>query len=105
MLNRQKCILFMIDRAGRPVTHLELIKWAFLTAMETPSGGGSSFYDFLPYQYGPFSFTMFRELYGLARKGYIRDAELNGRPAWELVGDVGGNTASLAKNMRAGFEV
>lgn len=100
MLNRQKCILFMIDRANRPVTHLEITKWVFLTALEMPSGGGSSFYDFLPYQYGPFSFAMFRELACLVRKGYIRDAEWSGRPAWELVGDMRGETANLAKDVR-----
>ncbi|MBL7221477.1 MAG: DUF488 domain-containing protein [Phycisphaerae bacterium] len=100
MLNRQKCILLMIDRAGRPVTHLEIIKWAFLTALEMPSGGGSSFYDFLPYQYGPFSFAMFRELGGLARKGYIRDAEWSGHAAWELVGNMRGEIANLAKDVR-----
>ena len=100
MLNRQKCILFMIDRAGRPVTHLEITKWAFLTALEMPSGGGSSFYDFLPYQYGPFSFAMFRELDGLVRKGYIREAEWSGRAAWELVGDMRSETANLAKDVQ-----
>ena len=100
MLNRQKCILFMIERAGRPVTHLEITKWAFLTALEMPSGGGSSFYDFLPYQYGPFSFTMFREVDGLARKGYLRDVEWNGYAAWELPGDMRGNTANLARDVR-----
>ena len=100
MLNRQKCILFMIERAGRPVTHLEITKWAFLTAMEMPSGGGSSFYDFLPYQYGPFSFAMFRELSGLAPKGYLRDVKWNGHAAWELPGDMQGNTANLARDVR-----
>jgi len=90
----------MIDRAGRPVTHLEITKWAFLTALEMPSGGGSSFYDFLPYQYGPFSFAMFRELAGLAQKGYLRDIEWNGHAAWELVGDMQGDTASLARDVR-----
>ena len=58
MLNRQKCVLYLIERARRPVTHLELTAWAFLLAHEMPSGGGSAFYDFLPYQYGPFSFTL-----------------------------------------------
>ncbi|MCP4379383.1 MAG: DUF488 domain-containing protein [bacterium] len=100
MLNRQKCILFMIDRANRPVTHLEITKWAFLTALEMPSGGGSSFYDFLPYQYGPFSFAMFRELDGLARKGYLRNAEWNGHAAWELVPGMRGEIANLARDVQ-----
>lgn len=101
MLNRQKCILYMIEQAGRPVSHLELVKWAFLLAEEMPSGGGPSFYDFLPYQFGPFSFALFREAGKLARDGYTRESKASDRIAWELVADVRADTGRLSRNVRS----
>ena len=88
MLNRQKLVLYMLECAGRPVGHLELVKWAFLLAGETPSGGGSSFYDFVPYRYGPFSFTLFREMENLTRNGYVKTVEFDGHAAWERIHEV-----------------
>jgi len=61
----------MIARADRPVTRLEITKWAFLLAHETPSRGGTAFYQFLPYQFGPFSFCLYREIDTLAHNGYL----------------------------------
>ncbi len=78
----------MIERANRPVTHLEQTEWAFLLAEELPSKGGPSFYDFLPYRYGPFSFTLLSEMKNLIRNGYIREVQIDGLDAWELVPDV-----------------
>jgi len=101
MLNRRKCILHMVRRAGRPVAHMELTKWAFLLAHETDSRGGASFYDFLPYDYGPFSFTLFREVGGLVRNGYLRDAKTGQRDAWEAVPDVTVDTAALPRHLLA----
>lgn len=101
MLNRQKCILYMIEQAQRPVTRLELTKWAFLLAQEMPSGGGSSFYDFLPYHYGPFSFTLFREADGLIRDGYLRDVRVRRSDAWERVADVPGHTTALSGSVQS----
>jgi len=99
MLNRQKCLLYMIERAGRAVGHLELTKWAFLVARETQSGGGTAFYDFVPYLYGPFSFTLFREADGLVRDGYLREVG-NGK-AWERVDDVARETGDLPRAIRS----
>ncbi len=74
MLNRQKTLLFLLTSARRPVTKLELTKWAFILREEMPSHGGSAFYDFLPYKYGPFSFCLYREMDALIRDGYVEDA-------------------------------
>ena len=93
MLIRQRCLLYMIERAGRPVTRLELTKWAFLLRRETPAGGGTTFYDFVPYRLGPFSFTLFREADGLVRDGYLREASAG--KAWERVADVEGDNVRL----------
>ena len=77
MLIRQKVILSLIDQmAGQipdgtqeKVSRLQLVKWAFLFREETKI---KTFYQFIPYYYGPFSFTLYHELETLKRKGYIR---------------------------------
>lgn len=101
VLNRQRCLLYMVERAGRPVTHLELTKWAFLLAQEMPSHGGSTFYDFLPYKYGPFSFAMFHEADDLVRNGYLQETQFGGRDAWCRVNDVEGGTSDIPSGLRA----
>ena len=75
MLNRQKTLLLLLEVARRPVSKLELTKWAFVLREETPSRGGSAFYDFLPYRYGPFSFCLYQEMAALIRDGYVEDGE------------------------------
>jgi uncharacterized protein (DUF488 family) len=78
---------------------MELTKWAFLLAKEMPSGGGSSFYDFVPYHYGPFSFALYRELDGLIRDGYV--SENKGSKTWDRVEDVASGTADLSESLKA----
>jgi uncharacterized protein (DUF488 family) len=73
MLNRQKAILELLRAAERPVSKIELMKWCFLLRHETSSAGGSAFYDFLPYHYGPYSFGLQRELADLTETGYVRE--------------------------------
>jgi uncharacterized protein (DUF488 family) len=96
MLNRQKSLLYMIEQAGRPVTHLEMTKWAFVLAHETPSRGGTAFYQFLPYQRGPFSFCLYREIDGLVDDGYLVDED----KAWRVVEGVERPTGGLAPSVR-----
>lgn len=100
MLKRQKCILYMLEQAGRPVTRLELTKWAFLLAREMPTAGGPSFYDFLPYQYGPFSFTLFHEAQALVRNGYLRTVTIGRGDGWQRVADVAAGTSGLTAAVR-----
>lgn len=71
MLQRQRVLLHILKRADKSVTHIELTKWCFLLRHEMPSQGGASFFDFVPYQYGPFSFSMYQELDKLATQSYI----------------------------------
>ncbi len=72
MFTRQKVILAMLAAANRPVQRIELTKWAFLLRNEMPSGGGSAFFDFVPYHYGPFSFALYQETGKLEKLGYLR---------------------------------
>lgn len=54
------------------MSRFELTKWSFLLRHEFPTGGGASFYDFLPYNYGPFSFALYQELDKLEMTSYVR---------------------------------
>ena len=77
MLIRQKVILSLIDQMGGQmsdgtqgkVSCLQLVKWAFLLEKEAKM---KTFYQFVPYHHGPFSFTLYHELETLRRNGYIR---------------------------------
>lgn len=52
----------MIQQARRPVRRIELIKWCFLLRYESETKGGSTFYDFVPYKFGPYSFSLVQEI-------------------------------------------
>ena len=43
----------------------------FLLRHQPESKGGSSFYDFLPYKYGPFSFALYQEMGKLQEQSYV----------------------------------
>lgn len=70
-LSRQKVLLSLLKLAARPVERLEFMKWAFLLRQELPSEGGSAFYDFVPYHYGPYSFTLNHEAGKLESEGLL----------------------------------
>jgi len=71
MLNRQRLILALLDQAGAPIPKTKLVRLAFLLREETAVGRDQTFYGFVPYKYGPFSFGMNRELDALERDGYL----------------------------------
>ncbi|HUQ68232.1 MAG TPA: hypothetical protein VM165_01840 [Planctomycetaceae bacterium] len=75
VLTRQKVVLAAIDFADRPVSSIELVKWMFLLRLETRIGQESSFYDFVPYRFGPFSFALYRELSALRRDGLLTEQQ------------------------------
>ena len=81
MLNRQKTILEFLKTANRPVLRTELTKWSFLLRHEYDSSGGNAFYDFVPYQLGPFSFSLYQEIGKLEEQGYVVK---DGQTAWTL---------------------
>ena len=86
MLTRQKVLLSLLKAVDRPVNRLELMKWSFLLRHESKTQGGAAFYDFLPYHYGPFSFSLYQELGKLQDQGYIKESDDN---HWEI-GEVAG---------------
>lgn len=81
MLNRQKALIELVRLGGGVVDRMVLTKWAFLVRHETDSRGGNTFYDFVPYQYGPFSFGLYQDIGKLVMSGHLRE---EGRQAWSL---------------------
>jgi len=84
MLNRQRVLIHLLKQAGRPVSKIDLMKWCFLLRNEMPSQGGSAFYHFLPYQYGPFSFCLYQEINQLVSGGVV---EASGEHFWQVCGN------------------
>lgn len=79
MILRQKILINFIQRAGGTASRLQLVKWLFLLAQDAQAQIPAAHYQFVPYKFGPFSFTMYQELDALVREGElvaIGDADL-----------------------------
>ncbi len=70
MLVRQRMILVLL-REARSLSPTMLVKLAFLLRHETELGEEAGFYDFVPYRYGPVSFTLYRDLDHLQVSGLV----------------------------------
>ncbi len=103
MLNRQKILLLMLKTAGRPVQRVELMKWCFLLRHESPAAGGTSFYDFVPYRLGPFSFELYQEIKKLEELSYVLIDHIssNENPTWSLNTLLSVPTLKLDNSFRA----
>ncbi|MEX2167739.1 MAG: DUF488 family protein [Pirellulales bacterium] len=75
MLKRQKLILALLREAEEPLTSTRFVKLIFLMRKQAPFCDDPTFYDFVPYKFGPFSFALYRELSALQRDGYIAPDE------------------------------
>jgi uncharacterized protein (DUF488 family) len=71
MLTRQKTVFSLLAQAGRALSPTVFVKLMFLLRQETALRDDPAFYDFVPYQFGPFSFTLYRELGGLRQAGWV----------------------------------
>lgn len=71
MLIRHRIILDLLSRAGAPLAKTAFVKLVFLLRRETDLKTMSGFYDFVPYKYGPFSFTLYRDLDLLRESGFV----------------------------------
>lgn len=61
-MNRKDWTLLVISAAnGKPLTPVQLQKTAFLLGKERSDAVGSEYYDFAPYDYGPFSLDVYRD--------------------------------------------
>jgi len=73
VFDRERVLIAILDQAGQPLGRTRLVKLAFLVEAETPVPHRISFYDFIPYRYGPFSFLLYHELGRLMGAGLVLD--------------------------------
>jgi uncharacterized protein (DUF488 family) len=71
VLTRQKAILAILMDAGGALERTAFVKLAFLLRQQPGFQGAGTFYDFVPYKFGPFSFALYREMEALERNGYV----------------------------------
>jgi uncharacterized protein (DUF488 family) len=72
MLWREKILLETLNCApNKKATKIQLLKWLFLLREEERIGDLGVFYDFLPYKFGPFSFTVYNDLDRLQQLGLL----------------------------------
>lgn len=71
MLVRQKVIIHLIDKMGGESSFIRLTKTAFLYKRLVKSNKNDTFYDFVPYKYGPYSFNLHNELKKLIKNRYL----------------------------------
>ena len=63
---RQRFLLSLLRFINTEITRTELHKHSFLFSQQTPMG-----YDFVPYQYGCYSFQLDKDLLDLSEQGFI----------------------------------
>ena len=71
MLARQKLVIALINLSGGRASRLQIMKQAFLLRQRLSPDYARCFYEFLPYQYGPFSFALYHDLSNMASAGLI----------------------------------
>lgn len=71
MLNRQKILLRLLGDNDGHCSKLQLTKLSFLLAQEGRSEQLKTFYEFVPYKFGPYSFTLAHELGSLVKEGLL----------------------------------
>lgn len=79
MKKREKITLAVLLDMNKKITKIELAKLMFLLKHETSFASDDSFYDFIPYHYGPYSFSLFSDVNNLARQGFlsVTDTEIS----------------------------
>ncbi|MDE2856202.1 MAG: DUF488 family protein [Chloroflexota bacterium] len=73
MLTRERIALRVLEEAGGSLNKTTFVKTMFLLRMETELNELPSFYDFVPYKYGPHSFALYRDLHRWKSYGYVSE--------------------------------
>lgn len=71
MISRERAILRVMKIRGGTVGRLDLIKLLFLSRENLGEKEKQTFYGFVPYKYGPYSFAASRDLGKLEGKGFL----------------------------------
>jgi hypothetical protein len=84
MTTRQEWLLMALaHRNGEPMTPAQIQKAMFLMSAEASGLVGQRFYDFIPYNYGPFDARVYHDLDELAQHGLVASTYVPGRD-WKL---------------------
>lgn len=75
MLIRQKTVLGLLAHGNAQLSRTVFVKLIFLLRHETELRKDRTFYDFVPYKYGPFSFLLYWEWANLRQNGYVAAEE------------------------------
>lgn len=75
MLNRERIALSLLEMAGGTLSRTKFVKLMFLLRMQTDLWRISSYYDFVPYKFGPFSFALYRDIERLEAHGLVSSCE------------------------------
>ena len=77
VFNRQKVLLSLIESlsANNKSSRFMIVKNLFLLKKEGGIDTNGKFYDFFPYNYGPFSYQCFADINSLRKKGLLDEDE------------------------------
>ncbi len=79
-MTRQEWLLMAIaHRNGQPLTPAQIQKAMFLMSAEAPHLVGPGFYNFIPYNYGPFDANVYHDLDIMAQSGLVTANTFSGR--------------------------
>ena len=79
-MRRQEWLLLALASGEDGMTPVQVQKTMFLLRMEVPSVVTDGFYEFRPYDYGPFTSDIYADLEGLARNGLVHIDRFGGAP-------------------------
>lgn len=72
MQDKQRVVLAALTSAEKALSPTIVVKLLFLLRQEPIFRGGRDLYDFVPYDFGPFSFSLHQDIVKLAQWGYVR---------------------------------
>jgi uncharacterized protein (DUF488 family) len=68
---RESSVIGILNRLGGCASRLQLVKVAFLLSEESAGAPRTALYEFVPYRFGPYSFTLYYDLAQLTRDGWL----------------------------------
>ncbi len=71
MTARQSSLIKILSRLDGSTSKLHLVKLAFLLSEESTDAPRTAIYEFVPYKFGPYSFTLYYDLAQMTREGWI----------------------------------
>ncbi len=72
---RQVALLYLLNRAGGQASRLRLTKLSFLLRQAEDKEAVDGFYGFVPYHYGPYSFSLYHDVAELMRDGMVTERD------------------------------